>query len=71
MSEQEKSRLMNGYFFKVWWLDAILFLFWYFLVHIHFITFVQYIHPSPLAEVPLYLLIASQLGGKNFPGLPS
>jgi len=29
--------------------------------YIHSITFIQYIHPSPLAEVPLHLLIAGHL----------
>ncbi len=31
----------------------------------HSITLIKYIHPSPLAEVPL---IASQLSGKNLRG---
>ncbi len=31
----------------------------------------SYIRPSPFAEVPLHLLIAGQLSGKNLPGLPS
>jgi hypothetical protein len=35
---------------QVWWLDTCL---------------IQYIHPSPLAEVPLHLLIAGQLSGKT------
>ncbi len=38
---------------------------------IHSITFIQYIHPSSCAEVPLQLLIAGQLRGKNLPGVPS
>jgi hypothetical protein len=53
---------------KVWLHDATLFVYFlYFLVHtyIHSITFIHYIHPSPLAEVPL---IASQLSGKNLRG---
>jgi hypothetical protein len=29
------------------------------------ITFIKYIHPSPFAEVPLLILIAGQLSGKN------
>jgi hypothetical protein len=34
------------------------------------ITFIQYIHPSPFAEVPLSFLIACQLSGKNLPLVP-
>ncbi len=35
------------------------------------ITFIQYIHPSsPVADVPLHLLIAGQLIGKIHPGVP-
>jgi hypothetical protein len=37
----------------------------------HSITFIQYIHPSPFAEVHLHLLIAGQLSGKNLLGVPS
>jgi hypothetical protein len=37
------------------------------LLHIH----ILYIHPSSFAEIPLRLLIAGQLGGKNLPGVPS
>jgi hypothetical protein len=53
-----------------------LFLFYFFEIlqniqSIHSITFIQYIHPSPFAEVPLHFLIASQLSGKNLPGVPS
>jgi hypothetical protein len=35
--------------------------------NIHSITFIQYIHPSPFAEVSLHLLIAGQLSVKNVP----
>ncbi len=39
--------------------------------YIHSITSIQYIYSSPLAKVPLHLLIACQLSGKNLPGVPS
>jgi hypothetical protein len=48
-------------------------LLWYFLIHtyIQSIIFIQYIHPSPFAEVPLRLLIASQpQWEKNLPRVP-
>ncbi len=38
------------------------------LIFYSIIHTIQYIHPPPLAEVPLHLLIA---GGKNLPGVPS
>jgi hypothetical protein len=34
----------------------------------HSITLIQDIHPSPFAEAPFHLLIASQLSGKNLRG---
>ncbi len=37
------------------------------LQYIQSITFIQYIHPSPFAEVPLHLFIAGQLSGKKTP----
>jgi hypothetical protein len=40
-------------------------------LYIYYITFIQYIHPSPYAEVPLHLRVAGQLSGKNLPGLSS
>jgi hypothetical protein len=43
----------------------------FYSTYIHSITFIQYIHPSPFAEVPLHLLIATQLSGKNLLGVPS
>jgi hypothetical protein len=33
-------------------------------------SFNTFFYSSPLAEVPLYLLIACQLSGKNLPGVP-
>ncbi len=39
--------------------------------YIHSITFIQYIHPSSFAVVPLHLLIAGQLGWIKLPGVPS
>jgi hypothetical protein len=39
--------------------------------YIYSITFIQYIHPSPFAEVPVHFLIAGQLIGKNLPRVPS
>ncbi len=39
--------------------------------YFHSITFIQYVHQSPFAEVPLHLNIAGQLSGKNLPGVPS
>ncbi len=39
--------------------------------YIHSITFIQYIHPSSFAEVPLHLLLDGQLSGKNLPGVTS
>jgi hypothetical protein len=39
--------------------------------YIHYITFIQYIHPSPIAEVPFHVLIAGQLSGRNLRGVPS
>jgi|688.fasta_scaffold1270138_2 hypothetical protein len=39
-----------------------------FSTYIQSITFIQNIHLSPFAEVPLYLLIAGQISGKKFPG---
>jgi hypothetical protein len=44
----------------------------YYIHHIHSITFIKYITPSSFTKVPLYLLIAGQLSGKNLPGaMPS
>ncbi len=40
-------------------------------VYFEILLCIQYIHPSPLAVVPLHLLIADQLSGKNLPGVPS
>jgi hypothetical protein len=52
--------------------DVTLFVFLIFSsTYLQPIIFIQYIHPSPFAEVPLYLLIAGQLSGKNLPGVPS
>jgi hypothetical protein len=58
---------------KGWWHDATLFVYFdiYISQYIHSITFIQYIHPSPFAEVPLHLLIAGLLSGKNLPWVPS
>jgi hypothetical protein len=46
-------------------------LFWililFYSTYIHSITFIQYIYPTSFAEVPLHLLIAGQLSGKNLP----
>jgi hypothetical protein len=36
-------------------------------IKFHSITFIPYIHPSSFAEVPLHLLNARQLSGKNLP----
>jgi hypothetical protein len=38
--------------------------------NIHPITFIQYIHPSSFAEVPLHFLIAGHLSGKHLSGVP-
>ncbi len=40
-------------------------LFSYFITYIHSTTFIQYIYPSPFAEVSLHLLIACKLSGKT------
>jgi hypothetical protein len=39
--------------------------------YIQSIPFMQFIHPSQFAEIPLHLLITGHLGGKNLPGMPS
>ncbi len=44
-----------------------LFIFSYFITYIRSITFIQYMSPSPFAEVSLHLLIACKLSGKNLP----
>ena len=57
---------------KVWWHDAIfLFILIFSSTYIQSITFIQYIHRSPFAEVPLHLLNAGQLSWINLPGVPS
>ncbi len=60
-------------FQKVWGMMSHFF--WFSLIfsstYIHSITFIQYIHPSPLAKVPLHLLNAGQLSVKNLPIEPS
>ncbi len=50
---------------------TVVFILIFYGTHIHSITFIQYIHPSPFAEVPLHLLIAGHLSGKNLLGVPS
>jgi hypothetical protein len=37
----------------------------FFYTYIYSITFIQYIHPSSFAELPLHLLLAGQLSEKN------
>jgi hypothetical protein len=37
-------------FFKVWWRDATLFVYFIFCTYIHSVTFIQYTHPSPFVE---------------------
>jgi hypothetical protein len=52
---------------------TLLLLIFHIIVHtfIHSITSIQFIHPSPFVEVPLYLLVVLGLSGKNFPLVPS
>ncbi len=52
-------------------MTLFLFIFILYITYIHSITFIQYIYPSSLAEVPFHFLIAGQLSGKNLPGVPS
>ncbi len=55
------------FFLKVWWHDATLFVYFCILryTHIHLITFILYIYPSPFTEVYLHIFIAGQLSGKT------
>jgi hypothetical protein len=52
-SDQDPESLLFGFFLKVWWQDATL--------------FVQYIYPSVFAGASLHLLVACKLSGKNPP----
>ncbi len=62
---------LRNYFFKVWWQDATLFVYFsYFITYLHSITFIQYIYPSPFAEASLHFFIACMLG-KHLPVVPS
>ncbi len=36
-------------------------------IYIHSLAFIKFVHPSPIAEIPLPLLIAGQLSGKKLP----
>jgi hypothetical protein len=48
-----------------------LFILLLYITYIHSIPFIQYIHPSSFAEVPLHLLIAGRLSiGKTSLGMP-
>ncbi len=53
-------------------MPLFLFIFIFSGTYIHSITFIQYVIQSPIAEVPLKLLIAGQLSEKkSLPGVPS
>jgi hypothetical protein len=72
MEEEEKASEERKYIFFILKFGGMMpfFLFiLYILAHAFSpsIRFIQYIHPSPFAEVPLHLLIAGQLSGKNLP----
>jgi hypothetical protein len=56
---------------KVRWHDATLFVYFDTGIFLFFITFIQFINRSPLAEVRLRLLIAGQISWENLPSRES
>jgi hypothetical protein len=69
---QLDSNSSDFFFFKVWWQDATLFVYFsYFITYlhsfIHSITFIKYIYPFSFSEASLHFLIACLLSGETPP----